>query len=155
MTAGNLDTLYFDARADQLWFRKSGNDLVIDIMGSQDVNGNNPTNKVTLQSHYVGTQYQVERFVSSDGKALAAANADMVVQALSSVSEAYGMTSINGSAAACQNAWGAVSSNWKPDATVGNLITAMAQFAPPAAGTVLMAADYNARIRAVYATNVI
>ena len=153
--AGNRDTLFIDAKAEQLWFRRSDNDLVIDIMGSQDASGNNPTNKVTIQNHYAGMQYQVERFVSSDGRVLAAANADKVVQTLSWVAETSGMTSISGSSSwAYQNAWGLVDQNWSADATVSNLITAMAQMAPAAAGTTLSTADYQNRVTAIYAASV-
>ncbi|WP_319240978.1 calcium-binding protein [uncultured Propionivibrio sp.] len=153
-SAGNRDTLFIDARADQLWFRRSGNDLVIDIMGSQDASGNNPTNKVTIQNHYAGTQYQVERFVSSDGKVLAAANADAIVCALSWATEDYGDTAISKvSSRARQLAYGDVMLQWHADATVSNLISAMAQMAAPPAGTTLAPADYQGRVTAIYAAN--
>lgn len=118
----NRDTLYIDARADQLRFRQSGNDLVIDIVGALT------PNSVTIQNHYIGSQFQVERFVSSDGKVLSAANADSIVKALSSP--------------------------WVSDATVSNLISAMAQMAPPSAGTTLAPSDYQNRVTAIYAANV-
>ena len=78
---GQRHAVYRCAAADQLWFRKNGNDLVIDIMGTQDANGSNPTNTVTIQNHYLGTQYQVERFVSNDGYVMAAKDANSMAQA--------------------------------------------------------------------------
>ncbi|SDH34381.1 hypothetical protein [Propionivibrio dicarboxylicus] len=42
-----------------------------------------------------------------------------------------------------------------PDASADKLITALAQFALPAVGPTLTAADYNNRIQAVCAANVI
>ena len=151
----NRDTLYFDANFDQLWFRRDGDDLVIDIMGSQDANGNNPTNKVTVQKHYAGAQYQVERFVANGNRVLAAADADRIVAALEGLTERSGMTRIYDlESRSIQCALGVAIEQWKPDTTVGNLITAMAQMAPPAAGTTLTAADYQNRVTSLYTANV-
>ncbi|SDI67020.1 calcium-binding protein [Propionivibrio dicarboxylicus] len=153
---GNRDTLFIDARANQLWFRRRGNDLVIDIMGSQDGMGNNPSNTVSIQNHYAGTQYQIERIVSNDAKVLAAADANALVMALSNQLETSGAGSFDDVSMLIQKrVWQApADAAWRPDATVSNLITAMAQMAPPAAGTTLSAADYQNRASAIYAANV-
>ncbi|SDI67106.1 Haemolysin-type calcium binding protein related domain-containing protein [Propionivibrio dicarboxylicus] len=125
-------------------------------MGSQDMSGNNPSNTVTIQNHYVGTQYQVERIVSSDAKVLLASNANALVTALSNQLETSGAQSFNDSWMLIQKgAWQtAANTAWKSDTTVSNLITAMAQMAPPAAGTALSTADFQTRVTAIYAANI-
>lgn len=153
---GNRDTLYIDARSDQLWFRKIGTDLSIDIMGSQDSGGANPSNKVVIKNHYAGEQYQVERIVSGDGKVLTAANADQLVQTLSGLLENPGATSFNDASMTLQKtAWqNTANAVWSADATVSTLVAAMAQMAQPSAETTLTAASYQNRIAAIYAANV-
>jgi Ca2+-binding RTX toxin-like protein len=62
--AGNTDVARFDAgiAADQLWFTKAGNNLNVSIIGTAD--------KFTLSNWYLGNQYHVEQFKTSDGKTL-------------------------------------------------------------------------------------
>lgn len=158
--AGNTDTLYIDARADQLWFRRSGADVTIDIMGSQDASGNNPTNKITIQNYYAGPEYRVHRIVSNDGRVLLNSAIDDMVQALSGGIEVAGATRftdplMGAQGASCQSA---ADANWTTqiDSQTHALINAMAvMIQAPAAGTVLTQTDYQSRINAVFAANVL
>ena len=63
-TAGNTDVARFEAgiATDQLWFAKSGNHLNVSIIGTSD--------RFTLNNWYLGNQYHVEQFKTSDGKTL-------------------------------------------------------------------------------------
>ncbi len=151
-TAGNRDTLFIDGKSDQLWFRRVGLDLKIDIMGTQDANGANPSNSVTIQNYFGGFVAEVERIVSSDGKSLGRSGIAAVVGALASEIETYGATTLAGAVGG--SVVGTVNAAWTVDDTVAKLIGAMAQFAPAAAGTTLTAADYQNRMNAVYAANV-
>lgn len=147
------DTLYIGARSDQIWLRKSGNDLVIDIMGTQNANGNSPSKSVLIQN-YCGASWHIEQIVANDGKKLLWGDANELSTLLSTQVETSGATclaetsmstAVQASAKSC----------WKSDATVSNLITAMAQMAPPAAGTTLTTSDYQNRVSAIYAANVL
>lgn len=51
-----------EAAVDQLWFRAVGSNLEVSIIGTSD--------KVTVQSWYLGNAYRVEQFKTSDGKTL-------------------------------------------------------------------------------------
>lgn len=75
-TPGTTDVLSFDAgvNANQLWFRKTGNDLEASIIGTAD--------KFTVQDWYLGSQYHVERIMSGDGKLLQDNRVDQLVQAM-------------------------------------------------------------------------
>ena len=100
---GGQDRLVLeDVRAEQLWFSQSGNDLDVSVIGSQD--------RITLQNWYLGNQYHVEQFETSDGKTLL-------------------------------------------DSQVQNLVSAMAAFAPPAAGQTTLAANYAAALTPVIVAN--
>jgi Ca2+-binding RTX toxin-like protein len=79
-TAGNTDVLQFMAGvgADQLWFRKVGNDLEAGIIGTAD--------KAILQNWYLGNQYHVEQIKSGDGKLLQDTQVDKLVQAMGQTS---------------------------------------------------------------------
>lgn len=63
-TAGNTDAARFHAgiAVDQLWLAKSGNNLNISIIGTND--------RFTLTNWYLGSQYRVEQFKTSEGKRL-------------------------------------------------------------------------------------
>ncbi|WP_237741790.1 calcium-binding protein [Herbaspirillum rubrisubalbicans] len=80
-TKGNLDTLTFsDAKQSNLWFRKAGNDLRIDVMGATD--------QVLVKDWYVGgdsgSDHHVERIKTADGKTLYDSDVDKLVQAMAS-----------------------------------------------------------------------
>lgn len=103
-TTGNTDSARFEAgiAVDQLWFTKTGNNLDVSIIGTSD--------KFTLSNWYLGNQYHVEQFKTSDGKTLL-------------------------------------------DSKVQNLVSAMAAFAPPAAGQITLAANYATSLNPVIAAN--
>lgn len=149
-TVGNCDTLYIDAENHKLWFRRSGNDLLIDIMGS------NQGSRVTIQNHYAGSQYQVEQIVVRRGMRLAAQDADALVRALASEIQKEGAMSFYDEAMLTQwKAWQPTANAvWVPDATVANLVTAMAQMALPPVGTPMAPPEYQRRIDAIYASNI-
>jgi Ca2+-binding RTX toxin-like protein len=74
--AGNTDVARFDAgiAADQLWFTKAGNNLNVSIIGTAD--------KFTLSNWYLGNQYHVEQFKTSDGKTLLDSKVQNLVNAM-------------------------------------------------------------------------
>lgn len=78
-TKGNLDTLSFsDAKENNLWFSKAGNDLRIDVLGGTD--------EVLVKDWYQGTgsDNHVERIKTADGKTLYDTDVDKLVQAMAS-----------------------------------------------------------------------
>jgi Ca2+-binding RTX toxin-like protein len=103
-TAGNTDLARFETgiATDQLWFTQSGNNLEVSIIGTTD--------RFTLTNWYLGSQYHVEQFKTSDGKTLL-------------------------------------------DSQVQNLVSAMAGFAPPAAGQTTLPANYATTLAPVLAAN--
>lgn len=103
-TSGNADTLKFGdgIDVDQLWFTKSGNNLVISVIGTSD--------RVTVQNWYKGSAYHTEHFETADGHVLL-------------------------------------------DSQVSNLVSAMAGFAPPAAGQTCMSKVVEAQLEPVIAAN--
>ena len=103
-TAGNTDIARFETgiATDQLWFTHVGNNLEVSIIGTSD--------RFTLTNWYLGNQYHVEQFKTSDGKTLL-------------------------------------------DSQVQNLVSAMAEFAPPAAGQTTLPANYATTLAPVLAAN--
>ncbi|NDZ16100.1 calcium-binding protein [Variovorax sp. WS11] len=88
-TAGNKDVVQFASgiTADQLWFRQVGNNLEVSIIGTED--------KLTLNSWYAGSGYQVEEFRTSDGHVLIDTQVQNLVQAMASfVPPAAGQTTL-------------------------------------------------------------
>ncbi|WGT66629.1 putative Ig domain-containing protein [Variovorax paradoxus] len=88
-TAGNTDVALFgsDIATDQLWFRQSGNNLEVSVIGTSD--------KFTLTNWYLGNQYHVEQFRTSDGQLLSDSNVQNLVQAMASFSPpAAGQTTL-------------------------------------------------------------
>lgn len=88
-TVGNTDVALFDAgiTTDQLWFQKVGNNLQVDIIGTTD--------KFTLSNWYLGNQYHVEQFKTSDGKVLLDSQVQALVQAMAAFSPpAAGQTTL-------------------------------------------------------------
>jgi Ca2+-binding RTX toxin-like protein len=80
-SAGNKDTVKFGASvaADQIWFRQVNNDLEASIVGTDD--------KFIVANWYLGAQYRVEEFkTSDDGKTLLASQVQNLVSAMASFS---------------------------------------------------------------------
>ncbi|WOB05896.1 calcium-binding protein [Piscinibacter gummiphilus] len=77
-TAGNTDVVQMlDAvSADRLWFRRVSNNLEVSIIGTTD--------KLTVQNWYLGNQYHVEQFKSSDGLTLLDSKVQDLVNAMAS-----------------------------------------------------------------------
>jgi Ca2+-binding RTX toxin-like protein len=102
--SGNTDVLQFmpGITSDQIWFRHVGNDLEVSIIGTSD--------KATLQNWYLGNQYHLEQFKTSDGKTLL-------------------------------------------DSKVQDLVSAMASFAPPAAGQTTLPDSYLTSLSPVIAAD--
>jgi Ca2+-binding RTX toxin-like protein len=74
------DKLVFGAgiAEDQLWFARSGNDLVVSVLGATD--------RATLQGWYASSSNQLDRFELSDGATLAATQVQQLVDAMSAFS---------------------------------------------------------------------
>ncbi len=88
-TAGNADVAQFgaDIATDQLWFRQVGNNLEVSVIGASD--------KFMLNNWYLGNQYHVEQFKTSDGHMLSDSNVQNLVQAMASFSPpAAGQTTL-------------------------------------------------------------
>ena len=79
-TTGNTDVARFDAgiSTSQLWFSKSGNNLDVSIIGTND--------KLTMTNWYLGSQYHVEQFKTDDGKTLIDGQVQNLVQAMAGFS---------------------------------------------------------------------
>ena len=75
-TVGNYDVLLFGSgiTADQLWLRKVVNNLDLSVIGTTD--------KATLTNWYLGSQYHVEAFKTSDGKTLLDSQVQNLVSAM-------------------------------------------------------------------------
>ncbi|WP_169730128.1 calcium-binding protein [Chitinimonas koreensis] len=73
---GDQDTVRFgtDVTGEQLWFRRAGSDLVVDVVGTDD--------RLTVQDWYQGSAYRVESFETADGKVLLQSQVDALVQAM-------------------------------------------------------------------------
>ncbi|MCE9660440.1 MAG: hypothetical protein K8R60_18085 [Burkholderiales bacterium] len=75
-TVGNTDVLSFLAgvTSEQIWFRHVGNDLEVSIIGTADT--------ALIQNWYLGNQYHVEQFKTSDGKTLLDSKVQDLVNAM-------------------------------------------------------------------------
>lgn len=75
-TAGNADVARFEAgiATSQLWFTKTGNNLDVSIIGTSD--------RLTVKDWYLGSQYRVEQFKTSDGKTLLDSQVQDLVSAM-------------------------------------------------------------------------
>ncbi|KQU66712.1 hypothetical protein ASC75_08765 [Aminobacter sp. DSM 101952] len=85
--AGEQDELTFGAGidADELWFRKVGNDLVINVLGTDD--------QVTVQQWFSApTTHTVEKIRSGDGQVLNYAKVDSLVAAMAGFQPATGVS---------------------------------------------------------------
>ncbi|MEZ2299339.1 calcium-binding protein [Variovorax sp. RCC_210] len=105
-TAGNADAAQFgsDIATDQLWFRQTGNNLEVSVIGTSD--------KFTLNNWYLGNQYHVERFRTSDGHTLSDSNVQNLVQAMASFSPpAAGQTTLPANYQSSLNT--VIAANWQ------------------------------------------
>ncbi len=77
-TAGNKDVAAFasDIGADQLWFSRSGSNLDVRIIGTDDV--------FSIGNWYAGTANHIEQFKAGDGRILINTQVDLLVQAMAS-----------------------------------------------------------------------
>lgn len=73
-TVGNVDFLYTAALHTQLWFTRSGDDLVIQTIGT--------SNTCTIEDWYLGDAHHVEDIRSGDGKALLDSQVQNLVNAM-------------------------------------------------------------------------
>ena len=75
-TIGNKDVLQFMSgiATDQVWLRKVANNLEVSVIGTSD--------KMTISNWYLGNQYHVEEFKTSDGKVLLDSQVQNLVQAM-------------------------------------------------------------------------
>ena len=89
---------------DQLWFRKNGNNLEVSIIGTSD--------KLTMGNWYLGNQYHVEQFKTSNGKTLLDSQVHNLVNAMAAFSPpAAGQTSLPAAYASALNP--VLAANWQ------------------------------------------
>ena len=104
-TLGNQDIAQFDVgiSADQLWFRKVSNNLEVSIIGTAD--------KFIISNWYLGNQYHVEQFKTSDGKTLLDSQVQNLVQAMAGFAPpAMGQSSLSTAASAARTP--VLAANW-------------------------------------------
>lgn len=75
-TPGNDDSALFGSgiSTDQLWFRHTGNDLEVSIIGA--------SSKLTIRNWYSGAARHLEQFRTADGKVLLDSQVDALVNAM-------------------------------------------------------------------------
>jgi hypothetical protein len=66
-----------DISSNQLWFSHSGNNLVVNVIGT--------TNSLTIENWYATTADQVTEFIAGDGKVLNNANVQSLVNAMAAM----------------------------------------------------------------------
>lgn len=79
-TGGNTDVLQLgdDIAPDQVWFTQSGNDLVVQVIGTGA--------QMTIQDWYSGSDYHVEQIVTDDEDVLDHSDVQNLVSAMSGLS---------------------------------------------------------------------
>lgn len=77
--AGGDDAVEFDVNESTLWFSKSGNDLSVSVIGTQ--------NGVTIKNWYSDATAKIEEFYAGTGKMLTAAKVDTLVSAMSAFAQ--------------------------------------------------------------------
>jgi Ca2+-binding RTX toxin-like protein len=105
-TTTGVDTLqlFSGVSREQVWWRKSGNDLEMSILGTTD--------KVTVQNWYAGKSSQVEQFRTADGKVLLSTQVDRLVSAMAAFAPpAVGQTTLT--AAQQTTLVPLIAANWK------------------------------------------
>lgn len=76
---GGDDAVEFDVNESTLWFSKSGNDLNVSVIGTQ--------NGVTIKNWYSDATAKIEEFYAGTGKMLSAAKVDTLVSAMSAFAQ--------------------------------------------------------------------
>jgi hypothetical protein len=78
-----LDRIWFggDIAADQLWFERQGDALVVSIIGTRD--------EVHIADWYLGEGHQVEEFHTADGSVLLNTRVDQLVFAMAALAEPH------------------------------------------------------------------
>lgn len=76
---GGDDAVEFDVNECTLWFSKSGNDLNVSVIGTQ--------NGVTIKNWYSDATAKIEEFYAGTGKMLSAAKVDTLVSAMSAFAQ--------------------------------------------------------------------
>jgi Bacterial Ig domain/RTX calcium-binding nonapeptide repeat (4 copies)/Haemolysin-type calcium binding protein related domain len=81
---GESDTLLFEAGIDhdQLWFEKTGNDMLISVIGSGD--------QITVENWYASSENEIERMESGDGQVADIKGVEALVSAMASFSPPVG-----------------------------------------------------------------
>ncbi|NMM25736.1 MAG: hypothetical protein HHJ12_00295 [Glaciimonas sp.] len=105
-TGGNSDVLQFlgGIATDQIWLRKVANSLEVSIIGTTDT--------ATLTDWYLGDQYHVEQFKTSDGKTLLDSQVQNLVDAMAGFAPpAAGQTTLTANYAAALNP--VIVANWQ------------------------------------------
>jgi Ca2+-binding RTX toxin-like protein len=88
-TVGDSDTLQLGAgiAVDQVWFERSGNDLVTSVIGTAD--------RVTIHGWYAGAENRVERFTTASGAVLLESQVQNLVDAMAAFAPpAAGVTTL-------------------------------------------------------------
>jgi Ca2+-binding RTX toxin-like protein len=91
-TAGNLDVVAFgtDILANQLWFKQSGQDLLISVIGTTD--------QMSIKDWFVGVANHVESIISGDHLVLTDSRVQTLVNAMAGLTPpAIGQTSLSAS----------------------------------------------------------
>ena len=104
--AGNADVLQFMSgiASDQIWLRQVSNNLEVSIIGTAD--------KAVLTNWYLGSQYHVEQFKTSDGKTLLDSQVQSLVQAMAAFAPpAAGQTTLSASYASALSP--VIVANWQ------------------------------------------
>ena len=105
-TTTGVDTLQLFAGVsrEQVWWRKSGSDLEMSIIGTTD--------KVTVQNWYAGKAYHVDQFRTADGKVLLDTQVDQLVNAMARFAPpAAGQTTLPTTYQTALNT--VIAANWK------------------------------------------
>ena len=88
-STSTIDAVKFigpDARTSNVWLARSGNDLVVSLLSTTD--------KMTFQNWYTDTANQVDQFVAGDGKVLASASVQQLVNAMAAFSPSTSPTGV-------------------------------------------------------------
>jgi hypothetical protein len=105
--AGNTDVAKFMSgiTSDQLWFKQTGNNLDVSIIGTTD--------KLTVQNWYSGSQYHIEQFKTvDDNKTLLDSQVQNLVNAMAAFSPpAAGQTTLPSNYATTLNP--VIAANWQ------------------------------------------
>jgi hypothetical protein len=105
-TDGSNDVLRFaaDIASNQLWFRRTGNDLEVSVIGGGD--------KALVQNWYLGSAYQIEQFKTGDGKTLLSSHVNNLVNAMAAFAPpAAGQSNLSGGYQSALST--TLAANWK------------------------------------------